>query len=92
MLSHIWAVAESPSDGNLLKTIQALEPEAGAEFGVSVAISGNTIAIGEYKADVETINEGRAYLFDTDGNHLATLQAPKPEVGAYFGMSVNHRW
>jgi len=76
------------TDGNLLRTLQAPEPEEAAQFGSWVDISGDKIAIGEYKADVETINEGRAYLFDTDGNLIATLQAPEPEVGAYFGWAV----
>jgi len=76
------------SDGNYLRTLQAPEPEEAAHFGRWVDISGDKIAIGEYRADVETINEGRAYLFDTDGNRLATLQAPEPEVGAYFGWAV----
>jgi len=76
------------SDGNYLRTLQAPEPEEAAHFGAWVDISGDKIAIGEYRADVETINEGRAYLFDTDGNRLATLQAPEPEVGAYFGFAV----
>ena len=76
------------SEGNLLRTLQAPEPEEAARFGAWVDISGDKIAIGEYKADVETINEGRAYVFDTDGNHLVTLQAPEPEVGAYFGFVV----
>jgi len=75
-------------EGNLLRTIQAPEPQEAAHFGSWVDISGDKIAIGEWKADIETINEGRAYLFDTDGNLLATLQAPEPEPGAYFGWAV----
>jgi len=75
-------------EGNFLRTIQAPEPQEAAHFGTWVDISGDKIAIGEYKADVKTINEGRAYLFDTDGNLLATLQAPEPEVAAYFGWVV----
>ena len=75
-------------EGNHLRTIQAPEPQEAAHFGSWVDISGDKIAIGEWKADIETINEGRAYLFDTDGNLLATLQAPEPEPGAYFGWAV----
>jgi hypothetical protein len=76
------------TDGNLLTTLQAPIPEEGAEFGCAVAINVDTIAVGEYKADVEAFNEGKAYVFDLDGNLLATLQSPVPDVAAYFGYSV----
>jgi hypothetical protein len=75
-------------EGNLLKTLQAPEPEAGAEFGYSVGISGDTLIVGEYKADVEALNEGRAHVFDSEGNHLTTLLAPEAGVAAGFGSSV----
>jgi len=76
------------TDGNLLTTLQAPTPEENAEFGNAVAISGDTVVVGEYKADVEAFNEGRAYVFDLDGNLLATLQAPTPGAAAGFGHSV----
>ena len=77
------------TDGNLLTTLQAPAPEENAEFGNAVAISGDTVVVGESKADVEAFNEGRAYVFDLDGNLLATLHSPIPEAAAYFGYSVS---
>ena len=54
-----------------------------------MAVSGDTVVIGESGADVEgKIIAGRAYIFDSDGNLLETLQAPEPESGAHFGGSV----
>ena len=76
------------TDGNLLTTLQAPAPEENAEFGNAVAISGDTVVVGEYKADVEAFNEGRAYVFDLDGNLLATLHSPTPRAAALFGNSV----
>jgi len=76
------------TDGNLLTTLQAPTPEENAEFGFAVAVSGDTVVVGEYKADVEVTNEGRAHVFDLDGKLLATLQSPTPGVAAYFGYSV----
>jgi hypothetical protein len=76
------------TDGNLLTTLQAPTPEENAEFGNAVAISGDTVVVGEHRADVEVINEGRAYVFDLDGNLLATLQSPTPGAAASFGWSV----
>jgi len=76
------------TDGNLLTTLQAPAPEENAEFGIAVAISGDTVVVGESKADVEAFNEGRAYVFDLDGNLLATLQSPTPRAAALFGNSV----
>ena len=76
------------TDGNLLTTLQAPAPEENAEFGNAVTISGDTVVVGESKADVETFSEGRAYVFDLNGNLLATLQSPTPEAAACFGYSV----
>jgi len=76
------------TDGNLLTTLQAPTPEENAEFGNAVAIGGDIVVVGEYKADVESLNEGRAYVFDLDGTLLATHQSPIPGAAAYFGNSV----
>jgi len=76
------------TDGNLLTTLQAPAPEENAEFGIAVDLCGDIVVVGEYKADVEVMNEGRAYVFDLDGNLLATLHSPTPGVAASFGYSV----
>ncbi len=76
------------AEGNLVKTLQSPEPEANAEFGGEVAVSEDIIAVGEYNADVEVLNEGKAFMFDSEGNLLSTLQSPEPRIGAKFGWSV----
>jgi hypothetical protein len=76
------------TEGNLLQTLKSPTVEENAEFGCAVAISGDKLVVGEHQGDVESINEGKAYVFDLNGTLLATLKAPKPEIGAQFGYSV----
>ena len=77
-------------DGNHVMTIQAPEPEDHACFGKSMDISGDKIIIGEYYATVDGIyRAGRAHLFNIDGEHLQTFEAPSPEYSAHFGFSVS---
>ena len=78
------------SDGDLLATLQSPEPQVGAFFGLSVAVSGDIVVVGEYLAEVEGNSKaGRAHIFDADGNLLASLQSPEPEAIAMFGWSVD---
>ena len=51
-------------------------------------IAGDLIVVGERKGDVEVMNEGKAYVYDLEGNLLATLVSPDPEIGAQFGYKV----
>ena len=76
------------TDGSLIHTLQAPEPEEGAGFGISVAVNDDTIVVGENMADVLEINEGKAYVFSHNGTLLATIQSPEPGVAAEFGYSV----
>jgi len=77
-------------NGELLHTYVAPVPEQNARFGYDVAISGETVVIGEWNADVEAaMNEGKTYVFDTDGNLLATITAPEPCPRAAFGFAVD---
>jgi hypothetical protein len=76
-------------DGDHLMTLQAPEPEDYALFGASISISGDLIVIGESFATVgEVFRAGRAYIYTTDGEHLQTLQSPKPKMNGNFGDSV----
>jgi WD40 repeat protein len=61
----------------------------GDQFGISVAISGNTAIVGARLDDSTTTNEGSAYLFDvTTGTQLFKLTADDAEAGDEFGISV----
>jgi plastocyanin len=75
-------------DGNLLAALQSPEPEENALFGTSVATNGENVIVGVPLGDVVDINEGNAYVFDLDGNLLATLQSVEPKEDAEFGYPV----
>jgi hypothetical protein len=75
--------------GDYLMTLQPPEPEEMAMFGVSMSISGDLMVIGERYATVDEVwRAGRAYIFNTDGEHLQTLQSPTPKLDGEFGCRV----
>ncbi len=68
--------------------LESPTPEDNGEFGIHVAIGGGLVVVGERRGDVVTMNEGKAYVFDLEGNLVDTLVSPDPEVGAQFGWRV----
>ncbi len=53
-------------------------------------IDGDRLVVGEWDADVNPFRyEGRAYVFDVDGNLLQNLTAPDPYPRAAFGLDVD---
>jgi len=73
--------------GALVTTLVNPFPRRGDEFGKSVAGLGtDRILVGAPFADPGNGNEGAAYLFDLQGNHLATF-APDNR-GPGFGEAV----
>jgi hypothetical protein len=77
------------TDWNLVATLQSPTPEDNGEFGVDVAIGGGLVVVGESKGDVISMNEGKAYVFDLEGNFIDMLVSPEPEIGAQFGDKVD---
>jgi len=75
------------TDWNLVATLQSPTPEDNAEFGMDVDIGGGLVVVGERKGDVVTMNEGKAYVFDLEGNLIDTLFS-EPEIDAQFGWRV----
>jgi len=76
-------------DGTHLMTLEAPEKEDQACFGVSVSISGDNIVIGENRATVNGVKwAGKVHIYNTEGDHLRTLQSPNPEAYAFFGSDV----
>jgi hypothetical protein len=51
-------------------------------------MEGDIIVMGELRGDVISVKEGKAYVFDLEGNLLSTLASPDPTVGAQFGYEV----
>jgi hypothetical protein len=75
------------SDGDLKQILQSPSPLTLGDFGWAVAVSGDTIVVGEPDPTLSG-NAGNAHIFDSNGNFIKTLQSSSPEVGAWFGMSV----
>ena len=76
-------------NGNYLTTLESPEPPTLGNFGKFVAISGDILVVVESYAEVNGKSRaGRAHVFNTDGTLHHTLQAPEPEEGARFGVSV----
>ena len=85
----MWGVGSTyifdATSGTLLHTLNNPTPARQEYFGSSVAISGNTIAVGAWG---DAGRAGRAYLFDTTtGALLHTLNSPTQDQGL-FGYSV----
>jgi outer membrane protein assembly factor BamB len=74
--------------GNLLKTLNNPAPAGGDYFGYSVAVSGSTLVVGAYLDDTGATNAGSAYIYNTTGNLLETLNNPTPVSSDYFGHAV----
>ena len=71
--------------------LTASDANSGDEFGLSVAISGDTALVGAYKDDDDGNSSGSAYIFDRSGTtwtEQAKLTASDAATGDYFGYSV----
>ena len=66
--------------------LTAADAAKGDEFGISVAIDGDTVVVGAWKDDDDT---GSAYVFRaSDGTQLAKVTAADGAAGDEFGGSV----
>jgi len=74
--------------GNLLR-IADLSPAAGDNFGWSVAVRGDYVAIGAPSDNTGGNDAGRAFLFSAStGNLLHSFSGPGAAAGDRFGDSV----
>jgi hypothetical protein len=78
-----------------VKKLTASDSENGAGFGFSVAIDGDTIAVGAFRDDIVTaISAGAVYIFDRDlggtdnWGERKKLTASDPGVGDELGYAV----
>ena len=83
------------SDTNVSETakIQASDAEDTDEFGSSLSINGDYIAVGARQEDSGAPNAGSVYIFkrnsDTNVTQIAKILANDPETNDYFGNSVS---
>jgi hypothetical protein len=78
---------------NRTMTLTAPYPYNSAYFGSSIAISGDVLAVGEYRRNNSGANySGRTYLYKLNAEGTAQLTAsinsPTPTTYGYFGYSV----
>lgn len=75
-----------------LLTINNPTSMANDQFGYSVAISGVNVVVGAYAADTGATDSGSAFFYDlssaTPTVPVSTLNNPKPENTAIFGITV----
>jgi hypothetical protein len=71
--------------------LAAPKPSAQGTFGYSVALRGDTIAVGSPRADIVSSPSGEVYVFDRAGQVwtlTATLAAAVPRDSDYYGARV----
>lgn len=77
-------------DYNHITTLHPSDNQERSFFGYSVAISENHLVISERWATVDGLERaGRAHIYDTDWNLVATLQSPTPEENGEFGIDAH---
>ena len=82
--------SEQSTLSSYLTSLQSPTPTQGGNYGSDIALSDNRLVIGEIYAQIGDINEvGRAYIYDTDWNLIATLTPNTPETKARFSRSID---
>jgi FG-GAP repeat len=74
--------------GQLVLTIQNPTPAIGDAFGSAITSVENNIAIAAAFDGTASVNGGAVYLFDGNGNLIATLVSPRPVEFSGFGSAL----
>lgn len=78
------------SNGILVEKIKAPDGSSFDNFGYSVDVSENIVAIGARSNDNENgSNAGAVYLFTTEGAFIEKVVAPDGQAGDKFGQDVS---
>jgi FG-GAP repeat len=88
--AYIILKATGPASGTTTYTLASPNAENGAEFGLSVAVSGSYLVVGApYENTSGTDYAGTAYLFSSTTGLLTTaLTNPDPQSNGAFGSAV----
>jgi len=88
---HVYDLA-SPAPAVPIYSLQNPEPEENDQFGHSVAIDGDVIAIGSWQDDAGGTNSGKVYIYDLGSpspqDAVLALENPSPAENDNFGVSV----
>tara|TARA_R110002073_G_scaffold275332_1_gene438883 strand:+ start:55036 stop:56409 length:1374 start_codon:yes stop_codon:yes gene_type:complete len=77
------------SSGNLLHKLIPDDPQSGSQFGSSVAIQDNIIAIGAPFTSDNGPNSGSVYLFDAiTGNQITKISSDEVDDFGWFGVEI----
>jgi FG-GAP repeat len=90
-LGSAYVFVRSGSSWSLQQKLTANDPAPFDLFGVSVAISGDTIVVGATQLDLYNLGQGKAYVFVRSGatwNQKQKLTASDGAVGDRFGQAV----
>jgi len=76
--------------GALISTLTIPNPQAGGYFGTSVAVTGDTVAVGAPWGNASGFAAaGNAYVFDANTGALTlSLASPNAQTNGDFGLSV----
>ena len=75
--------------GNQLHKLTPNDPQTGSQFGTTVAIQGDLIAIGAPFTNDRGLNSGSVYLFDAvSGNQIDKIIADDTDEVDWFGRSI----
>ena len=77
------------TNGSFITKLTAPDGVASDEFGVSVSLSGEVVAVGSRDDDDKGSSSGSAYLFTTDGSFISKLTAPDGASDDWFGYSIS---
>lgn len=72
---------------NKLQDIYAASEESDNAFGVSIALSGDSLLVGGYRADSDWINSGMAWVYRINGGEVVLPQLTISRSGANVILS-----
>ena len=76
-------------DGNEVGIITASDGVAFDQFGQSVAVGSGRIVVGQPAKTIGSNNfQGRAFIYDLDGNEVGIITASNGDASDLFGYSV----
>jgi hypothetical protein len=86
-----------PSSGNIdiwsqEAKLQASDVSAAAQFGMSVSLSGDVLAVGANAEDTSASDAGAAYIFERSGTtwtEVKKITASDTQASDYFGESIS---
>ncbi len=80
----------SATSGKLISTLTSPNSQTYGDFGLSVAISGDTVAVGAPQESASGwAAAGHAYTFNaTTGQLIATFTSPNPQGSGDFGHAI----